>query len=367
MGTVYLIEYQNHYEVLRSLGEFFLDLRFQVVIITNENCRNNLSDLLNENGLSVLDVYTSPPIAFNPENDISIYITPYNNGPHNELPIKAEHSHLLIHNLNYWLNPYQNIYLLKHPFTKAGLNILKYWKLNSKRKNDEFLSMFKGLLAPSELRFDQSFNSKLKGTLNLSYCRPNPINLKDDKVIRVVTPGTVNKDRNYLVVIEALAKAATKHHQKIKYTLLGKNNSLNSGSIKEYKNFEIEVFEKEVSHDRFNSEMNNAHFCIVPLKKDKNYKGINEVRGKTCITGSFNDVLRSNTPAILPEFYPIPETLSSLFYSYHNQSQLESVIDRLISENTFYEIKQESFNEVKKYMDRILEKQKDMLPSLLNE
>jgi hypothetical protein len=370
MGTVYLIEYKNHFEVLRSLGELFLDLGLNVIVITTEKCSKILSDLTDENKLKLLDLKDSASINFDTKKDICIYITPFDITHVQNIPIKVENAYLLIHNLNYWLNPHRNFSLFKPPLSIKSLNLFKYWKFKSRKINNQFLMKFKGLLAPSGLRIDPYLSSKIKGTLDISYCRLSYTSLeKNDTVIRVVTPGTVNTDRDYLMAIKALAKGSNKHHQKIKYTLLGQNHSLAYDLIKNYINqdFEIELSEKEVPPETFTSIMANAHFCIIPLKREKNYKGVNEIRGETNISGGFNDVLRYVTPTILPAFYPVPESINSLFSTYENQDELELLIERWITDKKYLDIKHQSFNAVKNHMAQVLETQKKEFSQLLDD
>lgn len=156
------------------------------------------------------------------------------------------------------------------------------------------------------------------------------------KKLRIVVPGTVSIDRKeYTPIFDALlALNKMSSLQKVKVTFLGVlENKQAQRDIREFEkqlksHTEIELFPSFVPQKNFNKIMKKAHFLILPIAKKKTAGSIYEQYGQSTISGSISDMVKFGKPALIPDFYPLPDLLEEMVIRYHNERDLfESLKD----------------------------------------
>jgi hypothetical protein len=235
-------------------------------------------------------------------------------------------SSLLIHNINYWLSPFSNLYFWLKPKNNILINFLKFIKYapSTLINRKSYLSQFQRILVPSVFLKRENKEVDEYIDLRFPYHKPSSDSLSDKLTIAV--PGTINSSRNYSLLLENLADISTKLKKHITVEFLGKGKILNPPSSAF---LSINSYPEGVEKSHFDNVMSRADFGILNLKPYKSYKGILEEKGKSNISGAINDFYRFGLPALVPDFYPIDEKYG--LFTHYSEDFLCQILEEWIA------------------------------------
>ncbi len=305
MKKICLIETEGHHEVIKGIV-LSLNRNFYFYIITNKKCSGYLYHHNLEN-CQVLnydkDVKSIKNIFKETDFVLKITVTPpafINFLTHRYL---FKDSHLIIHNMNYWLNPTKIDTGNDFINIKKTLNRSKSYLINFVLRK-VYTNVFKSFIAPSKELFEnyKSFKN-LSAFLDLRYPIESIKNSGTSEMVKIVIPGAINNQREYEGILEEIKKKAERTKTFIEITMLGKNTS--NTSFDEYSNefLSIKTYNTYVEEKEYSSVMQHATFVLLPLTEFINFKGFKEVRGFSKISGGVNDCFYYNIPFYLPDFY----------------------------------------------------------------
>lgn len=331
-----IIETEFHHEVIIALVNSLSVKNWSITIITNTPCFNQLKGLQNCAILDFSNVSFNANQYFNDQYfDHIMFITV---PKINAFDFLYNRSSVILHNLNYWLKPHNNIYAFSLSQKRLVYNFLKWTKYLPEIlfKRNKRRSSFKTLLAPSKSLFENIRDERVAGYLDLRY--PFEFNHeKTDGPIRIVVPGTINETRNYRKLLNSLSFLSTKIQQEIELTFAGVNRINMSWNDFEHDLFSIVGFNEEINQVQFSEIMRQADFGILPIYQFKSYKGILEEKGTTNISGAINDFYAYGIPALVPSFYSVDESTSLLHH--YGEGLLESKIEHWILNKEFLKLK----------------------------
>lgn len=324
MKKVCVIETEFHYEVVRNFVLSIVELA-EFTIISNTFCEENLgaiphhkvefinyekqsevaSEILARDGFDFKLTTTPPSYQFYKKH------IDWFNG-----------SDLLVHNMNYWFIPFQNVYFFKYPSfgnLKSFARFLKYLPSLLQRRK-KYLNVFRSYIAPSEVLY-QNYKqfSKLRTFIRLDYHGETLEKVEKD-YLQIVIPGTVNSFRDYKSLFEVLRTLAQESKKLIKVYLLGVNQiGLNVEAYQD-EGMEIATFEKVLSEDDFLSVLRSSDLGILPLKEEVGHMGILEKKGSSKISGGVNDLAYVGLKGLLPAFYQVENR--DQFMTFSNFSEI---------------------------------------------
>jgi len=102
-------------------------------------------------------------------------------------------------------------------------------------------------------------------------------------------------------------------------------------------------------------------FLLLPIREKMIYKAHYEYRGKSSVSGNINDLARYALPAILPDFYPLDNSLEEWVIRYGDEEKLTNILITWISYQAFDDIKREKLVYLDRYTERILMDFKEIL------
>lgn len=316
MKKICIIESESHYEVIRNLVLSILDRDVEIDVITTKSCIENL-DLIRNAKVRLYDLSDEIPKKV---YDTKLTITPPSIADHEKCKSLFEGSALVIHNMNYWLEPSGKIAAIQIPNDRIK-NILRYIKYSyaSYQMRKLYQRTFSYYLAPStELYRNYKHHPKLKGFLDLRYhfLKKEEIN---DGSLRIGIPGTVNHLRDYSVLSE-LATKADERKQKTLVLLIGKNERKLQFRELESSYFKVMTYAESLSDHEFTELLRTCDKIILPLKEKISYRGIMERKGYSNIAGGVNDAWNAGIPLELPDFYTLDKVPKvGMDYQSHNK------------------------------------------------
>lgn len=307
MKKVCLIESEYHYEVLRNFTLSICD-HCNVTIITHDYCKKNLSKLYQldvkivsyEEDMALADYMINKNVF-----DYRLATTP----PAYSFYSQHEHwfqgADCLIHNMNYWLQPFKNIYFLKHPSLKNLKSLGRFIKYlpDLQRRRSKYKDVFTNYIAPSESLYENyKVFQKLKSYVRLDFQAEN-LDKTEKEYHQIVIPGTVNHFRDYESVFKALQELSPRIEKPIKLYLLGVNQL--KLETKKYENdtFSIHTFDQPIAEENYINYLRTSDLGILPLKEEIEHMGILEKKGTSNISGGVNDFVYVGLRGLIPEFY----------------------------------------------------------------
>jgi hypothetical protein len=329
---VCILETESHYEVVRN---FVLSITGQaeIVIVTNTYCAENLTTIQHPT-IRIVNYQIEEAIATNllqsEAFNLKVATTPPSWSFYKQHSDWFKDAELVIHNMNYWLEPHSNVYFLKKlaqfPLKSLWRYLKNYPEMCRKRK--QFKHNFRNYLAPSKELFENyRKHRELKGYIELKINRWMP---KDNlgKVVQIVIPGTVNRFRDYDKVISILNNIAKTSEKKINLVLLGKNSDRRNFQNQENNKLTITTFNKMLNDREYVKYLRTSDFGILPLRKEVENQGILEVKGFSNISGGINDFYYVGLRGLVPEFYMLKD--ADTIISYKNDNDLKEQIARLL-------------------------------------
>jgi hypothetical protein len=259
---------------------------------------------------------------------------------------KLNTAYLLVHNPNFTIRPFSLKMLVKIP-SKIPLLILKKVKQfiqSPKSCRTADFNQFSNILLPSDeivkyCKMKYPKETLKKNIISFPFFGIETLSntiLRQEK-IRIVIPGTVeNKTRNYTDIIDFLKfnEISTNQYEIILLGMVKEISILEK--IKKYSG-EVKITYNLSGFDQveYETHLKEAHLAVLPLNKYMPQSTTYEIQGKTCLSGSINDVCRFGLPFFYNDSADIPQALKIVSESYKNGSELYSKIQNWFS-NDFY-------------------------------
>jgi len=155
--------------------------------------------------------------------------------------------------------------------------------------------------------------------------------------------GRVDKRyRNYEVLYHAFTRIVPCLNQyRIKLVLLGSSgSSYGRKVIQQFQDLENDffsfvAFQGFVKQSHFEEYVNQSDFFIIPLVLETRNTIYNEIYGKTKISGSVNDIIHYQKPALISSGYPLEDALKMITEPFTNDKELADKILKWCSEKTY--------------------------------
>lgn len=219
---------------------------------------------------------------------------------------------IVVHNLNFSLFfksiDFDNFWLEKQRFVYY-LKLYLSEKVNSKRKTILESSRF-GVLSQSLLDAIQSENELLADqseVIQLNYCKKSEYTASE--AIKIVMPGNVsNKRKDIKLLFEILPKL--KPESKLHFVFLGKPESTKIANQIEFlkqncnKNITITYYAEFIPWQEYSTVISDAHLLLCPIKNKTSFYWVNEIYGKTKVSGAEADCIYNGKIGLFPTTYP---------------------------------------------------------------
>ena len=245
-------------------------------------------------------------------------------------------AYLLVHNPMFTIRPFSISFIWTEPW-RIPVLMLKMMKTRfsfSFRARSSNFTHFQNILFPDEAvtGFCSSFFSKELSSKNVKTApfygieKINRVDLSGE--VRIVVPGTIeNKTRDYKIVAQIVGKLNA--GIRVTLVLLGK--------VKDKRILQMlcqsvpvsVIIEHKVggfSQHEYDEELRKATLAILPLRTHMRQGSVYEVQGRTCLSGSINDVTRFGIPFLYPEQVPIPEVLHAVSLSVTKEFDINSLL-----------------------------------------
>lgn len=348
---VTIIELFNHFEVVERLLSFFE--KSAVNLIISQNIVSEIEvDLPQVNQLFIkpfdinLGKFLSSLSNVINRSDLVIICTIEKYFKHFSSFDWPPNTILLIHNGNFWLNYYSSIHLSEiKDFARLARSIL----FMHQRHRERILSKMKGIMflaAHDKHSVDRGFKFAEKllpfTILDMCICAMKCkmiMNLNEnndqnrDKNFTVLVPGSINyKTRDYDTLINALFKLKESILKPVTIVFLGKPKTQRDCKIQRIVQdmssnlFRIITFEKHVSKFEYSSWFSRSDLCVLPMKKKVKYAECTEFYGITKFSGTLIDAYEFGKEVVLPQEYPLNESIYKKVVRYSNSTELATII-----------------------------------------
>ncbi|WP_313803508.1 hypothetical protein [Flavobacterium sp.] len=243
---------------------------------------------------------------------------------------------VVLHNLNFSLFfqsvNWKNVWSQRKRLTYF-LKLYLLEKIDSQRKAVLQANQF-GVLSQSLLSevFKLSpFADKTK-LLQLNYCKSS--SFEPSETLQIVMPGNVSEKRKDIkTLFEILPKLQPE--SKLHFTFLGKPES--DAVLQQLENLkqqcasqiEITHYNKFIPWEEYSRVIAKAHLLLCPIKSETSFYLVDEVYGKTKVSGSEGDCIYNGKVGLFPKSYPKMDW-HNLYYQ--NASDLESILNELTIE-----------------------------------
>ncbi|WP_310554858.1 glycogen/starch synthase [Flavobacterium sp.] len=275
---------------------------------------------------------------------------------------------ILIHNINFSLFfkklNLKNIWLEKERFVYY-LKLYFLEKISSNRKFIQNASNY-GVLSPNLLETIASKNSNLSlntQVVSLNYCKKS--SFKTSKSIHIVMPGNVSRKRKDIdLVFDVIAGLNPK--SKLQFTFLGKPesneilNRIEKLKVTCHQNITIQYYSKFIPWEEYSDVISKSHLLLCPIKSKTSFYWVDEVYGKTKVSGAETDCIYNGKVGLFPQTYPKMHW-HNLYYE--NSVDLSFILNELTLENLEME-----YQKLDRYLDDYsFEKVKNKLENQLLE
>lgn len=254
----------------------------------------------------------------------------------------------LVHNLNFSVNGK----LPKWKYFFQNKNALLYFlKLYLKEKIVPKRNLIYKAKRLGVLSNELAHNIKISETIWNGEIDVIPLNfvtfhtkIETEDTIQIVIPGNISRKRKDIDLVFSVLKRI-KPNSKLRFVFLGKPENL---KIKQelvglqfllHQNITIDFFESFIESQVFAAEMQKAHLLFCPIKEKTSFYGVEELYGKTKVSGNEGDCIMYGKIGLFPSFYPNFDW-HTLFYS--NEENLIQFFNHLDFERVKVEYKKVS-------------------------
>jgi len=258
-----------------------------------------------------------------------------------------ENSSYIIHDVHSIYEPNKNL-LFRNGFINRTKDFIKYILFRAsgeEKKNLKFIQQFKRILLPSKSVLDYiekgKFTSQEKGVAKFAI-HEKLLPMSSTSILKIVIPGTIiEKSRDYKPVLDAFTMVLPKLKSPIEIVLLGRaTNHYGFRVVRKFLEFKtpnvtIKTYDKFISQDEFDKQLQGAHFLVLPMKKFMRFNFFRELNSQSCVSGNVNDMVRYGTPSLIPEYYLLDNELDKLVSRYSDSNELANLLVKWINEKDF--------------------------------
>lgn len=247
---------------------------------------------------------------------------------------------LVVHNINYLFSgPFSNLYI-GHDRFRDKVKIARYIFFSTPAKNKEVLVSFSNIIFPTERMRDYFLehfpDAGFPTPAVIPFCRTTEVqraNFAD--VFHIVVPGSIRPDvRDYGIFLLVIPELLKKTSKKIRLSFLGKQKEgaceeiLRQLSVWQNDRFSFVYYREFIPQHDFEQTMKTADVLVAPLRPVTRYDAKREYFGYTSESGNIADIVKFQLPAVIPDFYPLPESLAEVVFRYDTAAGLA---ERLLS------------------------------------
>lgn len=188
-----------------------------------------------------------------------------------------------------------------------------------------------GVLSQSlldEVNHKSKFGAKTE-LLQMNYSQPTM--QPSSEILQIVMPGNVsNKRKDITTVFEILPRL--KPQSQLHFTFLGKPESeavlQQLEGLKQKCSAQIEIthYHQFIPWEEYSRVIAKTHLLLCPIKNDTSFYLVDEVYGKTKVSGSEADCIHNGKIGLFPTSYPKMHW-HNLYYE--NASDLEAILNNL--------------------------------------
>ncbi|MER0484437.1 hypothetical protein ABR737_39955 [Streptomyces sp. Edi2] len=349
-----LIEFSAHSEVLESLIRQTLDVGARPTVYTNPFCaaQSEAADS------SAVEWHVSPPGLPYAEflekckpsigsQDHLFIITPVDAlcGLLSDASATSATWHCLVHNL--------------HTFTSSDGN------RPSAAIAKLVLDGAADVLLP-DLRLMKSGDPLRSRAINIAYPQHPPTEFVRDEV-RCCIPGRLYSGRNHAEVLSALEVAAPRLTRRLRVDFLGEHATEETKAAVEAArkavapSVELRDHPDYVAQAEFDRTLAETDFLLLPVAERLTRNGIVETRGRTCVTGNINGMVRFGLPALLPAFYPLSDHVDGMTARYGCHPSLADLIVTWVNTDEFNRRKRAATSGLEAYRAECLSAMREQL------
>lgn len=196
-----------------------------------------------------------------------------------------------------------------------------------------------GVLLP-DLRLMKSGNPLRSRAINIAYPQHPPTEFVRDEV-RCCIPGRLYSGRDHAEVLSALEVAAPRLTRRLRVDFLGEHATEETKAAVQAArkavapSVELRDHPDYVAQEEFDQTLAEADFLLLPVAERLTRNGIVETRGRTCVTGNINDMVRFGLPALLPAFYPLSDHIEGMTARYGGHPSLADLIVTWVNTGEF--------------------------------
>ncbi|UOK43639.1 MULTISPECIES: hypothetical protein [Flavobacterium] len=168
--------------------------------------------------------------------------------------------------------------------------------------------------------------------VQMNYCQSSTFQPSD--TINIVMPGNVsNKRKDVTMLLSVLPKLHPK--SKLHFTFLGKpENDTVLGQLESLQkqcneNIEITHYNQFIPWEEYSQTVAKAHLLLCPIKSQTSFYWVDEIYGKTKVSGSEGDCIYNGKIGLFPTSYP-KMNWHNLYYE--TASDLETILNNLTIE-----------------------------------
>lgn len=239
----------------------------------------------------------------------------------------------LVHNLNFSLFfkgiTIGNILKEKEKLTYF-LKLYFKEKIASKRKTILESKHF-GVISHSALetiQVDGSYSNKSQ-LIQMNYCKQYMF--PENDIIQIVMPGNVsNKRKDVDLVFKILKKLHPQN--KIHFTFLGKPENekvlqqLEELKLTCHQNIAITHYHQFIPWEEYSKVIEKSHLLLCPIKQETSFYWVDEVYGKTKVSGAEADCMYNGKIGIFPSSYPKMDWHN---WYYNDEKELKELLEHL--------------------------------------
>lgn len=187
-----------------------------------------------------------------------------------------------------------------------------------------------GVLLP-DLRLRKTGDPLRSRAINIAYPQRPPTEFTRDEV-RCCVPGRLYPGRDHSEVLSALERAAPRLTKRLRVEFLGEHSAEETKTAVEAArkavapSVDLRDHPDYVAQEEFDLTLSEADFLILPVAEQLTRNGIVETRGRTCVTGNVNDMVRFGLPSLLPAFYPLSGHIDGMTARYDGIASLADLI-----------------------------------------
>lgn len=355
-SVITIIELFNHHEVVVRLVERLPECKINLLISEStfpyglKEISQHVSNMyVRPSSIDIYNFLLTHYLLFE-ESDF-IIITTIENNYSSFVKIKWPKSTILfVHNGNYWLDYWRNIYfcsikdVTRFVFSLLSLKSLQRQKILSAVD----AIMIAGTSSMIEHFKDRSLFLKEKKVCSfVNFVLNNPVllPLKSPKLqirasngqeFKLALLGSLDERiRLYNPVISALKQVRLPSQYCIHLIIIGNIKTKSSERIvrdlcrTNIENIRVSVFNEELSLNYYRKLVQDSDACLLPLRSEICLMECREYGGRTKHAGTLLDIYELKKTAIIPSHYPIQEVHGVEVYKYSNSSELCATIEML--------------------------------------